>query len=91
MEFVAVEDDGLKARVWERGIGETMACGTGACAALVAANEAGMVPGRTAVRFPGGVLHVERREDGEVMLTGPAERAFEGVLDARWLGARGVG
>ncbi len=91
VEFVAVEDDGLKARVWERGIGETMACGTGACAALVAANEAGMVPGRTAVRFPGGVLHVERREDGEVMLTGPAERAFEGVLDARWLGARGVG
>ncbi|MBI2237060.1 MAG: diaminopimelate epimerase [Actinobacteria bacterium] len=53
VEFVAVQDDGLKARVWERGIGETMACGTGACAALVAANEAGLVPARAAVRFRG--------------------------------------
>ncbi|MGQ0671170.1 MAG: diaminopimelate epimerase [Actinomycetota bacterium] len=91
VEFVATGDDGLKVRVWERGVGETMACGTGACAALVAANEAGLVPRRANVRFPGGVLDVERRENGEVLLTGPAERAFEGILDSEWLSARGIG
>ncbi len=90
VEFVAVEDGGLTARVWERGSGETMACGTGACAALVAANEAGLAPRRANVRFPGGVLGVERREDGEVLLTGPAEHVFDGTLAASWLRARGV-
>ena len=54
------------------GVGETMACGSGACAVAVAANEAGLVPSRTVVRFPGGDLEVERREDGEVLLTGEA-------------------
>jgi diaminopimelate epimerase len=91
VEFVALDDAGLKARVWERGVGETMACGTGACAALVAANEAGMVPRRANVRFPGGILVVERRDDGEVALTGPAERVFEGTLDPTWLRSRGQG
>ncbi len=90
VEFVAVEDGSLKVRVWERGVGETMACGTGGCAALVAANEAGMVPARAAVRFPGGVLTVERT-DQEVLLTGPAERVFEAVLDEEWQRRRGVG
>ncbi len=90
VELVAVQGDALKVRVWERGIGETMACGTGACAALVAANEAGLVPPRAEVRFPGGVLEVERREGGEILLTGPAERVFEGTLDPAWLGAKGV-
>jgi diaminopimelate epimerase len=89
VEFVAVQDGGVKARVWERGSGETMACGTGACAALVAANEAGLVPQRAEVRFPGGTLVVERTEP-EVLLTGPAERAFEGTVDPAWLTARGV-
>jgi diaminopimelate epimerase len=89
VELVAVDDLGLTVRVWERGVGETLACGTGACAALVAANEAGLVPRRTNVRFPGGVLDVERREDG-VFLTGPAERVFEAALDDAWLRSRGV-
>jgi diaminopimelate epimerase len=89
VEFVAVEDGGLTVRVWERGVGETMACGTGACAALVAANEAGLVPARANVRFPGGVLDVERTPD-EVVLTGPAERVFEASLDEAWLRSRGV-
>jgi diaminopimelate epimerase len=89
VEFVAVRDGGVDARVWERGSGETMACGTGACAALVAANEAGLVPARADVRFPGGTLVVERTE-AEVLLTGPAEHVFEAVVDEAWLSARGV-
>jgi diaminopimelate epimerase len=87
VEFVAIEDGAVRVRVWERGSGETMACGTGACAALVAANEAGLVPSRAEVRFPGGTLLVERTQD-EVFLTGPAERVFEATLDEAWLAAR---
>jgi diaminopimelate epimerase len=90
VEFVSVEDGAVRARVWERGSGETMACGTGACAALVAANEAGLVPARGEVRFPGGTLLVERTE-AEVLLTGPAERVFHATIDSAWLRARGVG
>jgi diaminopimelate epimerase len=90
VEFVAVQDGGVKARVWERGSGETMACGTGACAALVAANEAGLVPVRAEVRFPGGTLVVDRADD-EVFLTGPAEAVFEGTVSDAWLRARGFG
>lgn len=90
VEFVAVEGDGLRVRVWERGVGETMACGSGACAALVAANEAGLVPTRAEVRFPGGTLLVERT-DHEVLLTGPAERVYEATLDQAWLASRGAG
>ena len=89
VEFVAIEDGAVKARVWERGSGETMACGTGACAALVAANEAGLVSARAEVRFPGGTLVVERT-DAEVFLTGPAERVFEATIDGAWLAARGL-
>jgi diaminopimelate epimerase len=89
VEFVSVEDGAVRARVWERGSGETMACGTGACAALVAANEAGLVPARAEVRFPGGALLVERT-DAEVLLTGPAERVFHATIDPDWLRAREV-
>jgi diaminopimelate epimerase len=81
VEFAQVLPDGIKTRVWERGSGETMACGSGACAVAVAANEARLVPERTIVRFPGGALEVERLETGEVLLTGEAERVFEGVVD----------
>jgi diaminopimelate epimerase len=80
VEFVQLQGDELKARVWERGSGETMACGTGACAVLVAANEAGLVPAKGVVRFPGGPVTVERLAD-DVLLTGPAEKVFEAVLD----------
>lgn len=81
VEFAQVLGDEIKARVWERGSGETMACGSGACAVAVTANEAGLVPSRVVVRFPGGALEVERREDGEVRLTGGAEHVFDGVVD----------
>jgi diaminopimelate epimerase len=84
VEFAAVADGEIRARVWERGSGETMACGSGACAVAIAANEAGLVPARTVVRFPGGALEVERRPSGEVVLTGEAAHVFDGtvVLDA---------
>jgi diaminopimelate epimerase len=81
VEFAHVTNDAIVTRVWERGSGETMACGSGACAVAVAANEAGLAPARTMVRFPGGDLEVERREDGEVLLIGPASRVFEGAVD----------
>ncbi|HYF11685.1 MAG TPA: diaminopimelate epimerase [Actinomycetota bacterium] len=88
VEFVSVNDGALTARVWERGVGETMACGTGACAAPVAANEAGLVPAIAEVRFPGGTVVVERT-DTEVILRGPADRVFEATVDDAWLAARG--
>jgi diaminopimelate epimerase len=82
VEFARVREDGLiDARVWERGSGETLACGSGACAVAVTANESGRSGRRSVVRFPGGDLIVERREDGEVLLTGDAVRVFEGTLD----------
>src|SRR4029077_19626483 len=81
VEFAQVHQDGIKARVWERGSGETKACGSGACAVAVAANEAGLGPAATVVRFPGGALEVERQETAEVLLTGDVERVFEGSVD----------
>jgi diaminopimelate epimerase len=89
VEFVTIDDGAVRLRVWERGSGETMACGTGACAALVAANEAGFVPARAEVRFPGGTVVVDRAQD-QVYLIGPAQRVFEAELDEAWLDARRV-
>ena len=88
VEFAQMLDDGIKVRVWERGSGETMACGSGACAVAVVANEAGLGPRSTVVRFPGGRLEVERLESGEVLLTGEAGRVFEGAVDLDQLQSR---
>jgi diaminopimelate epimerase len=85
VEFARVGSDGIDARVWERGSGETMACGSGACAIAVAAHESGLVDRRTSIRFPGGDLEVERDESGSVRLTGPAERVFETTIDVEAL------
>ncbi len=81
VEFAQILGDVIKARVWERGAGETMACGSGACAVAVAAHEAGLSAAKTVVSFPGGPLEVERLGDGSVLLTGGARRIFEGVVD----------
>ena len=81
VEFAKVDEGEIVARVWERGSGETMACGSGACAIAVAATEAGLAGPRSLVRFPGGVLEVERLEAGSVLLTGPATRVFETTID----------
>lgn len=68
----------IEARVWERGAGETMACGSGACAIAVAARLNGYVDDRVAVKLPGGVLEIEWPGTGEVFLSGPAETVFTG-------------
>jgi diaminopimelate epimerase len=81
VEFAKVDEDEIVARVWERGSGETMACGSGACAIAVAATEAGLAGPRSFVRFPGGVLAVERLETGSILLTGPTSRVFETTID----------
>lgn len=68
----------IEARVWERGAGITLACGSGACAVVVAARLHGLVEDRVEVRMPGGVLLLEWDGEGEVYLSGPAERVFTG-------------
>jgi diaminopimelate epimerase len=84
VEFVKVEDGRISMRVWERGSGETMACGTGACAALVACSLAGLTGREADVQFPGGLLRVGWRSDDHVFLTGPAVFVFEGELAEAW-------
>jgi diaminopimelate epimerase len=81
VEFASVREGAVVARVWERGSGETMACGSGACAIAVAANEAGLVGTRTTIAFPGGDLEVTRTGAGDVELTGEAVHVFDGVVD----------
>ena len=81
VEFAHVAGgDAIEVRVWERGVGETLSCGTGACAVAVAANEAELAPARTTVRFRGGSLTVERRSDGGVLLGGPVAHVFDGMV-----------
>ena len=81
-EFIRVVDPThLEMRVWERGSGETMACGTGACAALVAAARTGRAERRAEVAPAGGTLEIEWREDDHVLMTGPAVEVFEGRID----------
>ncbi|MDE2580265.1 MAG: diaminopimelate epimerase [Rhodospirillales bacterium] len=74
--------DALRLRVWERGAGLTLACGSGACAALVNAHRRGLVSREAAVLLDGGRLHIAWREsDGHVLMTGPAETAFTGEVE----------
>jgi len=68
----------IEARVWERGVGETLACGSGACAIAVAAQLHGYVDSKVDIKLPGGVLEVEWDGAGEVLLSGPAELVFTG-------------
>lgn len=73
--------DQLRLRVCERGAGITRACGTGACAAAVAAARRGLTGRRVTVTLDGGPLDIEWREDGHVLMTGPVATAFVGELD----------
>ena len=74
-------DDRIRLRVWERGAGITLACGSGACAAVVAASRRGLVPRRADVVLEGGTLTIEWLRDGHVLMTGDIALAFKGELD----------
>ncbi len=81
VEFVQVlSPNELKVRVWERGAGITLACGTGACAALVVAAKTGRASRKATVHLPGGDLDIEWREDNHLYMTGPAVEVFRGEL-----------
>lgn len=82
-EFARVIDSGtIQMRVWERGAGETLACGTGACATLVAATLLGLVQSEADIILLGGVLHIEwDKTNNHVYMTGPAEFVFDGVIN----------
>lgn len=79
IEFAAVTDPThITMRVWERGSGETQACGTGACATVVAAVLGGHTEREVTVTLPGGDLEIEWGDDGHVYMKGPAETVFTG-------------
>ena len=82
IEFAEMRPDGIRVRVWERGSGITMACGTGACATAVAACKTGRAERKSRIIMDGGTLEVEWREaDNHVYMTGPAEFVFEGEIE----------
>ncbi len=72
--------DRLRVRVWERGVGLTRACGTGACAAAAAAHRRGLTGRKVEVRLDGGPLALEWREDGHMVMSGPVATSFTGVF-----------
>lgn len=85
VEFVSLRPDGsLRLRVWERGAGITLACGSGACAVAVAAQARGLISGAVTIHLDGGALEIEPREDG-VWMTGPVATVFSGWLDQAML------
>ncbi len=79
--------DRIRLRVWERGAGLTLACGSGACATIVNAARRGLTGRRATVLVDGGELDLLWREDGHVLMTGPATTAFSGTLDLSGLPA----
>lgn len=85
IEFATIRPDGsIRMRVWERGSGITMACGTGACATAVAACVKGLTGRQSDIEMDGGTLHIEWREsDNHIYMTGPAATVFEGELIER--------
>ncbi len=82
IDFAQVREDGIRVRVWERGSGITMACGTGACATTVAAAITGRSGRQSHIIMDGGNLDIDWREsDGHVYLSGSAVIAFEGTIE----------
>ena len=71
----------IRLRVWERGAGLTLACGSGACAAVVNAHRRGLVGRSVAVEMDGGTLDITWSVDGHVLMAGPAETSFRGEVD----------
>jgi diaminopimelate epimerase len=87
VEFISVTGpDHLRMRVWERGVGITLACGSGTCAAVVAAHQRGLTGRRVTVDLDGGRLVADWRDDG-VWLTGPVAHVFDGWLSPEFIAA----
>lgn len=84
-EFIEIiNKNNIKMRVWERGVGETLACGTGACASVVASILNGYTDRTVTVELLGGKLDIEwNKEDNHVYMTGPARTVFEGTIDEK--------
>lgn len=82
VEFIEiVNKEYIKMRVWERGAGETLACGTGACASVVAGIINNLIERKVTVKLLGGILEIEwNKEDNHVYMTGPAVTVYEGEL-----------
>lgn len=81
IEFISkIEKNVIRMRVWERGAGITIACGTGACAAAVAAARAGLTDRQVKVVLDGGTLFIHWRDDGHVIMTGPSATSFFGQI-----------
>jgi diaminopimelate epimerase len=76
-----IDPDTIRLRVWERGAGLTMACGSGACATLVNAHRRGLTHRRAKVIVDGGALDIEWRDDGHVLMAGPVATAFRGQIE----------
>jgi diaminopimelate epimerase len=76
-----VSGDLIRLRVWERGVGLTRACGTGACATVAAASRRGLIGRAAEVQLDGGLLHIEWLKDDHVLMTGPVAVSFTGTLD----------
>jgi diaminopimelate epimerase len=68
-------------RVWERGVGLTRACGTGAVAAVAVAQQRGLADDTVTVTLPGGDLRISRAENGHLLMAGPATLSFRGEID----------
>ena len=82
IEFAEMRPDGIRMRVWERGSGITMACGTGACATAVAAARAGRATRQCRIIMDGGTLDIAWREaDNHVLMTGPATFVYDGEIE----------
>ena len=83
VEFAAVRNERLFLRVWERGVGETAACGTGACATALAAKLQGRVTMPVDVELPGGRLSVDCDAAGELILTGGCDELWCGEIETK--------
>lgn len=81
--------DRIRLRVWERGAGLTLACGSGACAALVAAVRRGLTQRKAMLELDGGMLEIEWLENGHVLMTGPTAISFRGTIDPALLNGAG--
>ena len=81
VEFVYRIDEGrARMRVWERGVGETAACGTGSCAVFAALHKMGLAADQADIELPGGTLHIGLEDGGSLAMTGPASEVFAAVL-----------